>query len=215
MKRKKMLAIVACLMMAAIPMSVSATEEVPVTEELQNMALEQELTEEQGSVAINETNFPDAVFREYLEVLVDKDKDGELSEEERKVMTLIDLDLKTLERFNIDGKVASLEGIEYFRNLRDLRFRNNNVSGSLDVSAISSLKMLYCSNNQITSLKLNPEIGALECQFNPLTELDLSTYADLNWLHCSTGYPVKLRISNDKKTIGHLQLYMAGRNRLD
>ncbi len=56
-------------------------------------------------VAINEENFPDAIFREYVSTNLDTDGDGALSDAEIEAVTSIDV--------SGDG-ISSLQGIEFF-----------------------------------------------------------------------------------------------------
>ncbi|MBQ9904920.1 MAG: hypothetical protein IJM47_09065, partial [Synergistaceae bacterium] len=68
------------------------------------------------TVAINKTNFPDAVFREYVSNNFDTNKDGKLT----------DAEAKTVRQLNIIGRgIANLKGIEYFTALTNLSCGNN------------------------------------------------------------------------------------------
>ena len=79
-------------------------------------------------VTIDETNFPDSVFREYVKQF-DLDTDGSLSVAE----------LEDIEIINVNEcGISDLKGIEYFDHLRILRCRYNNLS-SLDISKNTAL----------------------------------------------------------------------------
>ena len=117
-----------------------------------------------GSVSIDETNFPDQIFREYVQSEFD-DGDCELSESELKNVTCID----------VNGKgITSLKGIEYFSALSYLNCSENGLS-SLDLSQNTKLKRLNCEFNQLTSLDLTKiRLNYLRCGYNKLTSLDLA-----------------------------------------
>ena len=126
-----------------------------------------------ADVAINETNFPDESFRNYLldfenPFAVDINFDGVLSDEELALVTNLDV---------TDKDIASLQGIEYF----------------------TALKYLYCGTNQLTSLDLskNTELIYLDCSFNQLTSLDVSKNTALENLTCSDNQLTSLDLSKN------------------
>ena len=128
-----------------------------------------------GGVAINAANFPDPVFRAYVQTL-DTDGDGELSQAERDAVTRIDLRNKGL---------TSLQGIGFFPNLSQLLCNTNSLT-ELDVSGNPKLTQLFCNENQIAALDLsrNPALTTLHCFSNRITELDLSANPALTELAC-------------------------------
>lgn len=70
-------------------------------------------------IAINETNFPDEIFREYVISEFDKDKNNKLSEEE----------IANAQYINVDEKgIGSLEGVEYFTALTSLNCSSNQLT---------------------------------------------------------------------------------------
>ena len=138
--------------------------EVETSEEASNTA---EITE---SVEINEANFPDAIFRQYVADHFDKDKDAILSPEEIAGVQGVYV-------FRTD--VKNLKGIEFFVNLQTLSCSENLIS-NLDVSKNTKLKTLSCSKN-------------------PITKLDLSNNLDLEWLQCSGTQISELNIIEHKK----------------
>ena len=118
------------------------------------------------SIAINASNFPDPDFRNYVKAEFDKDNNNSLSESERKTATVINVKDKLIE---------TLEGIEFFPNLKELDCSINQLS-RLDVSQNTALEKLDCSTNQLASLNLskNAKLKYLYCSQNELTSLDLS-----------------------------------------
>lgn len=128
-----------------------------------------------GEVAIDAANFPDPVFRAYVQTL-DTNGDGALSLAEREAVTRIDLRNKGL---------TSLQGIGFFPNLSQLLCNTNSLT-ELDVSGNPRLTQLFCNENQIASLDLsqNPALTTLHCYSNRISELDLSANPALTQLAC-------------------------------
>ncbi|MCD8015897.1 MAG: hypothetical protein LUG99_22625, partial [Lachnospiraceae bacterium] len=102
-------------------------------------------SDESVEIAINATNFPDEIFREYISEKFDDDGSGGLSAEEIG-------DAQTIE-VNYMG-ISSLEGIEYFTKLEYLECERNNLSG-LDVSNCTALTSLWCDGNNLSSLDVS------------------------------------------------------------
>ena len=145
--------------------------------------------------AINQRNFPDAKFREWL-MSQEFGKDGVLTDEEIAKVTSIDVS---------NMGIKSLVGIENFRALAVLNCSENQLMGlnlsnnpnliilrcwknqlySLDVSANTKLKQLWCGNNQLEVLNVsqNLQLEILSCHTNRLTSLDLSQNKELYELY--------------------------------
>ncbi len=122
-------------------------------------------------VEINETNFPDANFRAYVETL-NTDGEAGLSEAELAAVTEMDVSSKS---------ISKLDGIAFFTSLKSLDCSKNNLT-ALDVSAISTLQSLDCRENQLTSLviDLNAPIYRLHVSDNQLASITLpKTIKDL------------------------------------
>ena len=140
-------------------------------------------------MAIDENNFPDAVFREYVGEF-DTDGNGSLSESEISGCTRID----------VGGSlsVRSLEGIEYFTALEELRCSYTNVS-SLDVSQNPALESLVCINTDVSSLDVsqNPALWRLDCSSTKISSLDVSQNPDLEDLRCSETNVSSLDVSQN------------------
>ena len=116
------------------------------------------------TIAIDEKNFPDEIFRNYVQENFDTDKDTRLSEEECLDVTTIDVTEKG---------VSDLKGVELFTNLTRLNCSKNLLT-SLDLSKNTKLNYLYCSNNQLTSLDLtqNKVLVELACSNNGLISIN-------------------------------------------
>ena len=133
------------------------------------------ITEEEG-IEINEENFPDPNFREFVKENLDTNGSGFLSDEEIAAVTSLNV--------NNQG-IADLKGIEFFADLEYLSC-SDNVLTELDVTGLPKLNVLNCSDNQLTSLDVskNKELTMLECARNLLTSLDVSQNKELNVLSC-------------------------------
>ena len=154
-----------------------------------------------NDVAINETNFPDAVFRNYVWENFDQDKNGSLNEIEIGNVTKIDVSGTMLEgRVTDDGidfsgytsnGVKSVKGIELFPNLKTLECSCNDIT-ELDVSKNTALESLGCSHNKLTLLDLssNPNLYYLSCSFNDIYFIDLTKCPKLE-LTYNEGYSVR------------------------
>ncbi|EPH99578.1 N-acetylmuramoyl-L-alanine amidase [Enterococcus faecalis 13-SD-W-01] len=100
--------------------------------------------QDENSVEINETNFPDEHFRQWLAENIDQEKDGVLSHE------LTD----TKELIINEEEIESLEGITFFKNLEKLDVQKNALK-ELDVHSLEHLSYLDVSYNQLTDLDLS------------------------------------------------------------
>ena len=140
-------------------------------------------------VAIDETNFPDAVFREYVKENFDKDGNDELSVSEMERVTTIYVTHKN---------VADLTGIEYFNNLENLDCGYNQLS-NLDVSQNIALTQLICANNQLSNLDVsqNAALETLDCSANQLSSLDVSRNIALTQLGCNYNQLSNLDVSQN------------------
>lgn len=141
-----------------------------------------------GDVAINDTNFPDANFREVVNGY-DTDGNNELSETEIAAVKTIDVSRK---------EIKDLTGIEHFENLTKLLCYNNQLT-TLDVSENKALTLLTCDNNELTSLDVsgNTALMTLSCGFNKLESLNVSGSAALTYLSCDNNKLTSLNVSGN------------------
>lgn len=157
----------------------------------ENMAYAAEQTEE--GVAIDKENFPDENLRNYLkESGFDKNDDGYFSQSE----------LDAVEEMEATyNKLENLKGLEYFRNLKSLDIRLNNISGELDLQLFPNLTSVYCDDNEITSIRFgeNCKLELIGCNYNQIEVLDVSGLDHLDQLVC-TGNPLKVLKFNEKWT---------------
>ncbi|MCH5179569.1 MAG: leucine-rich repeat domain-containing protein [Prevotellaceae bacterium] len=154
-----------------------------------------------ADVEINETNFPDENFRNYL-LGQPFGIDGVISDNEIEEIDVLDPG---------DMDICSLEGIQYFSALRELYCYYNKLT-SLDVSKNTALIALECQNNMITSLDLssNTSLTYLYCGNNPLETLNVTRCTSLANLNCLYAQLSTLDISSNRA----LQILMCQGNRL-
>ena len=157
----------------------------------ENVAYAAEQIEE--GVAIDKENFPDENLRNYLkESGFDKNDDGYFSQSE----------LDAVEEMEATyNKLENLKGLEYFRNLKSLDIRLNNISGELDLQLFPNLTSVYCDDNEITSIRFgeNCKLELIGCNYNQIEVLDVSGLDHLDQLGC-TGNPLKVLKFNEKWT---------------
>lgn len=148
-------------------------------------------------VAINATNFPDENFRTIVSMECDEDEDGYLSDSERSGVTLFSV-TGYLYDLDEDAEVKSIQGIEYFTNLRTLRCGGIGLT-SIDVSKLTNLTWLDCMGNDLETLDVskNTALRTLNCQSNELNTLDVSKLTGLQSLSCSTNHLKTLDVSNN------------------
>ena len=94
--------------------------------------------------------------------------------------------------------ISSIEGIEAFTNLKILNCSDNNIS-TLEVSNLTSLIGLNCNDNLLTSLNLSGlnNLKSIRCSGNLLTDIDFSVVPLLESAGCSTNQFVTLDFSNN------------------
>ena len=120
----------------------------------------------------------DPLFMQYLLSLYDSDADGKLVNEEAEAVETISV--------CADG-ITTLDGVQYFRNLKSLDCCGSVWNGSLASLALNqntALDVLKCSYNQLTSISLPSSLIEMECRFNKFQTLDLSGVPHLKRLDC-------------------------------
>ena len=140
-------------------------------------------------IAIDETNFPDAAFRQCLFDYYKFAKDGILTDEEIKNTTTLDVSW-----YNVE----SLKGIEYFSALEELDCCGNYLT-ELDLKMNTKLHYLDCSYNELTMLNIsnNQLLDTLYCNGNELTELDVSNNTALIYLDCYDNKLTELDVTKN------------------
>ena len=140
------------------------------------------------AVYINNTNFPDATFRNYVGDF-DQNTNGYLTENEINVVTDISVPLMD---------ITSLKGIEHFTELITLDCNSNKLT-ALDVTKNTALKNLICTGNQLSAINLskNTALEELDCSYNKLTALNVSTNTALTTLSCENNQLTALDVTNN------------------
>lgn len=146
-----------------------------------------------ADVEINETNFPDANFRNWA-LKQSYGEDGVLTDAEIADVKYINVAIK---------EIQSLKGIEFFTEITKLSCPSNQLT-ELDLSKNTKLKNVFCVDNQLTSLDLsnNTDLKELDCHENQLKTLNVSTCSQLLSLDVSDNHLTTLDVSN--KNLWHL-----------
>lgn len=196
-------ALAVCMMLSVLPVGAFAAE--PGAAEQENGVSAQADPVDSEFVEINDTNFPDPVFLQYVKDNIDTadttsgQKDDKLSKAERDAVMKINIDNKNC---------TDLTGIAYFANLTELDCSDNQLT-TLDVSKNAKLRILRCYNNGMEKLNLGDitHLTLLNCNDNNLTELDVSKNPYLEDLECREN---KLRRVVIGKKYSLTTLYLRG-----
>ncbi len=141
-----------------------------------------------ADVSINEMNFPDDAFREYVGQF-DGDHDGSLSDEETE----------TVKNVRVYGeKYYDLTGLEYFTALEELTVSSTQVA-DLDLYDNTALKKIDCSACLLTELEIGQckKLEELNCSNNHLTALNVSRNTALRVLKCDENDLSALNVSKN------------------
>ena len=143
-----------------------------------------------SQIEINEQNFPDENFRNWV-LSQEYGADGVLTSEELKNVTSLNIS-----RLDIHNQ----KGIEYFTALKVLNCMTNKLT-TLDLSKNTALEKLECVGNRMTTINLqeNKELRFLNCGGNNLTTLDISGCTKLDTLACSGNQLTALDVSKNTK----------------
>lgn len=132
----------------------------------------------QTDISINEENFPDEYFRQYL-LSKDYGQDGILTAEELKGIKTLILNFDKAEEAAADLvpkiPLRSLKGLEFFTELEVLNC-NDCLLTELNLTCNNKLKELECAGNKLTELDLsqNRELRSINCSLNNLEDLDIT-----------------------------------------
>ena len=187
-------ALAVCMMLSVLPVGAFAAE--PGAAEPENGVSAQADPVDSVFVGINNTNFPDPDFLQYVKDNIDTEdttgqKDGKLSQAERDAVTEISI---------TNTNCTDLTGIAYFANLKILYCNDNKLTG-LDMSGNPALEQLLCYENKLESLNVtkNKNLSTLKCQHNRLNELNLKDNEKLTELNCSYNQLTTLDVSKNAK----------------
>ena len=223
-------ALAVCMMLSVLPVGAFAAE--PGAEEQENgVSAQADAAVPEGYIAINEKNFPDENFRDYVAGEWDKNQDKYFSPSEIANAKWITCD-------NLwDGQpIKSLKGIEYFTEIWELSCVYNDLTTidlshnkklsylnchhnklkELDVSGLPLLKTFYCGHNALPSIDVskNEKLEDFDCQDNHLDTLNVSQNKELVRLSCGDNNLTELDVSENKK-LKELWFYRDNLSNLD
>lgn len=157
---------------------------------------------------INEENFPDAAFREYVQtgyhviwdennvpqiVVYDANQDGKLSQSETADVQQI---------LAAQMQIGDITGLSYFTSIIELQCQYNLIQ-TLDLSKNTELLYLNCYHNQLTGeldLTANTKLEAIATQNNPgITAINVTNCAELYSLNCENTGITSLDLNNNPK----------------
>ena len=147
-----------------------------------------------GDVPLDESNFPDSEFREYIRNTYDLNKDSVLSDGEIKLIDLL----------NVYYNHKSIKGIEHFYALEHLCF-NGVATKSLDLSLVPDISILsigFASSEvaftevlEELDISKNHKLTQIQIRSNLITELDLSGNYELQHIDLQIPSLTKLDLS--------------------
>ena len=163
-----------------------------------------------GATPIDEKNFPDPVFREYVRKVAGSTY---LNDTIVRQIEALDVSKDNIKKVLGDrAPITNLKGIRHLKYVRDLNCRYQKLT-TLDLELNMRVERLDCYGNQLTDLWLRPtgtSLKYLNCGVNQLNALDLSKSSELTELYCRNSKLTALDLSANKK----LQKIDAASNKL-
>lgn len=168
------------VVIAEEPTEATAEEEVP---EIELFSADDAKA---ADVAVNKTNFPDAKFRAYVTEKFDTNKSGGLSTAEIQAAKEIDItglgvaNLKGVERFTYATSLFAsrnkLKAADLTKNtkLQNINLSQNALTGTLDLSKCTAMKIIKYSNNSLTKVtmpayKYLKKVDYIDASYNKFT----------------------------------------------
>ena len=220
-------ALAVCMMLSVLPVGAFAAEPGTEPENGNGASAQADAAVPEGYIAINEKNFPDENFRDYVAREWDKNQDKYFSPSEIANAKWISCDNK---------EISNLKGIEFFTNIWLLECYYNNLTtidlshnknlsyinchhnqlNELDVSGLPLLETFYCGHNALPSIDVskNEKLEDFDCQDNHLDTLDVSQNKELVKLSCGTNNLTELDVRENKK-LKELSCYESKLSNLD
>ena len=163
-----------------------------------------------GATPIDEKNFPDPVFREYVRKVAGS---SVLTDTIVRQIEALDVSKDNIKKVLGDrDPITNLKGIRHLKYVRDLNCSCQKLT-TLDLELNMRVERLNCYGNQLTDLWLRPtgtSLKYLNCGVNQLNALDLSKSSELTELYCNNSKLTALDLSANKK----LQIISATSNKL-
>ena len=189
-------ALAACMMLSVLPVGAFAAE--PGAEEQENgVSAQADAAVPEEYIAINEKNFPDENFRDYVAGEWDKDHDKYFSPSEIAAAKWI-----TCDNLWEGQPIKSLKGIEYFTEIWELSCVYNDLT-EIDLSHNKKLEYLNCQHNQLKELDVSglPLLKTFYCGHNELPSIDVSKNEQLEDFDCQDNHLDTLNVSQNKKLV--------------
>ena len=205
-------ALAACMMLSVLPVGAFAAEPGTEPENGNGVSAQADAAVPEGYIAINEKNFPDKNFRDYVAGEWDKNHDNRFSPSEIANAKWISCDNK---------EISNLKGIEFFTNIWLLECYYNNLTTidlshnkklsyinciynkleELDVSELPLLEKFACDGNKLQSIDVseNKKLKDFSCKENSLGTLNVSQNTELERLVCGHNNLTELDVSENKK----------------
>ena len=189
-------ALAVCMMLSVLPVGAFAAE--PGAEEQENgVSAQADAAVPEEYIAINEKNFPDENFRDYVAGEWDKDHDKYFSPSEIAAAKWI-----TCDNLWEGQPIKSLKGIEYFTEIWELSCVYNDLT-EIDLSHNKKLEYLNCHHNQLKELDVSglPLLKTFYCGHNELPSIDVSKNEQLEDFDCQDNHLDTLNVSQNKKLV--------------
>ena len=190
--------VAAMMMVAAITVSSVAVPVEAAVIKTKSVSIEREVKskEKVDKVILDTTHFPDPEFREFLSWRLQIEEGEEIPEE--ILNDTEELMVGTSHAGN--GSIENLTGIEYFKNLKYLNCRRNNIK-SIDLSKNPLLEEFLCEGNFIEELNFEgcENLKLLDCSDNMIKNLDVSSLEKLETLICSENKISNINLDKNKE----------------
>ena len=185
-------ALAVCMMLSVLPVGAFAAE--PGAAEPENgVSAQADAAVPEGDIAIDETNFPDENFRDYVAGEWDKNQDKYFSPSEIANAKWISCDNK---------EISNLKGIEFFTNIWLLECYYNNLT-TIDLSHNKKLSYINCHHNQLKELDVSglPLLKTFYCNYNELPSINVSKNEKLEDFNCQNNHLDTLNVSQNKELV--------------
>ena len=160
---------------------------------------------------INNQNFPDANFREYVSTKIDTDGNGYLSVAERAAVTKI-----TYQYTASDKLISNMKGLEHFPELTQLfciyqSFTSLNLSNNTKLTKVT---LGHCDNLASLDFSGCVELTELNVNSTALTSLNLNNCTSLQRLECENAASLT-SLNLRSEALKYLSIYNSGLQTVD
>ena len=111
-----------------------------------------------------------------IDIKIDANNNGQI-----EVSEALEVNFLSIGLLNGSGNITSLDGLQYFSNLKELDCSYNQIS-TIPVTNLSNLTFLSCEKNQISTIDVSgcAALRELRCGTNPLGSLIVNGLSNLN-----------------------------------